>query len=109
MDYELAQKLRNAGFSGMVNAWFDPNSNCISSAPVEGWEMRWFMPSLSELIKECGDDFGGLMSVPIAPETTERGFCAFKTSLIKETTIEAKNYKTPEEAVANLWFALHAH
>lgn len=103
MNYELAKKLKDAGFpqegpdfgflrqeqtGEMLYAY------CFNRA----FEVR--SPSLSTLIEACGDEFVALS------KTTSKKWAAHKR--ISETLMESGlEYSTPEEAVANLWLTLN--
>ena len=85
--YELAKKLKNAGFP--------QNIDYGNSFYEEGEEVA--SPSLSELIEVCGNKFSNL----------ERGTNGYwKVQNNNEPFIRCIN-STPEEAVANLWLELN--
>jgi hypothetical protein len=92
MTYDLAKKLKDAGF---------PHDWCEGTGcPQHPY------PSLSELIEACGKDFRKLEYV-LHEE--------FKTGVPMWYAYEFNKFRnlnasgpTPEEAVANLWLALNA-
>lgn len=99
MDYELNKKLKDAGF---------PNNG--------RWGGVWNIPSLSELIEACGDDFSSLYKNQDKWIATSRP----TANLSKETLEKIKNggggygwiqfeEKTPEIAVANLYLKLSSY
>ena len=110
MNYELAKKLKEAGF---------PQPEGLSCEHIQAdWDkgMPWdgfsswkhlktctevaYYPTLSELIEECGEGFFGLNRL----ETNEWS-CHFMED---ENPDGEPVYKTPEEAVANLWLSLNS-
>lgn len=108
--YELAKKLKEAGFPQKNHEmkcsccwfeWYDEDSEdheLWNSNEIELSENYVYVPTLSELIEACGDDFGGLERrsdvMFVAIEYFEKGNIYF---------VE----KTPEEAVAKLWLELN--
>lgn len=95
MNYELAKQLKDAGFPQKHEPF------CVK-IPMEldtlGNQIRYFMPSLSELIEACGDRLQAL-------ERTGLGWRAL-VSPIRESAMGIHGL-TPEEAVANLWLKIH--
>lgn len=97
MTYELAKKLKDAGF---------PQELCALKATQGGDSLIGF-PTLSELIEACGKAFQAL-------ELTS-GIHSFRNE--ETLSWEARGYQngklrqigafTPEEAVARLYLALH--
>ncbi len=87
LSYELAKKLKDAGF------------------PQKGeyYEPLYYQPTLSELIEACGDKFKRLETckVPDIKTDVER-IVWFAYSEDDETT----GY-TPEEAISELWLELN--
>jgi hypothetical protein len=90
MIYELALKLREAGFpQGGNGTWaFPPDAIVVRRSE------RVYVPSLAELVEACGDenfklwhDIGGWHA-----EKIDHG--------------DTQYYASPEEAVARLWLAL---
>lgn len=89
MNYELAKKLMDAGFPP-----FDGKhcSGCYCDETL-------FVPTLSELIKACGNSF-----IKVMKYFEEDNFLATGD---KKGDIFLGDGKTPEEAVANLWLELN--
>ncbi len=86
MNYELAKKLKDAGF------------------PEMEWRIEQFLkhgpaklPTLSELIEACGDSLGDLTR-------TDSGWMTNCENIGNNPQTEGS---TPEEAVANLWLELN--
>ena len=116
MKYELANKLKEAGFPqpkiGAVpmpqGRWFKQiisnGELAVTSVDWTDWALAstrkidtsfWvYIPTLTELIEACGDDFVGLKQ-----EMTNYWRAM--------TDLWAGFGSTPEEAVANLWLALN--
>ena len=93
MNYELAKKLKDAGFPQDVDNfdgyfWSGKNKNDLI-----------IIPSLSKLIEACGDGFLSLMV--LYEKKPEKGFWAWGTNNMK---VEGK---TPSESVAKLWLNLN--
>ena len=83
MDYKLTKRLKDAGF---------PQKKHNTSGKPFNVAIQWYSPTLSELIKECGDEFVHLTRY-------KDGWIAFATT---KTSLN----KTPEEAVARLYIEL---
>ena len=107
MNYELAKKLKDAGFPLRDTYGSDLDMFADElSITIDG--TTYMKPTLSELIEACGDRFHALerkqfekiiVWVSYSNETNDLG-------------IEAhifKNGDTPEKAVANLWLELNKH
>jgi hypothetical protein len=110
MDYELAKQLKDAGFP------FDKRCEYAYETTEDGLgECAYcdrttlgfgghvtLLPTLSELIEALGEDFSAL-KVYHEPEVEWVAMTEYKASFIEQ------NYraKTPEEAVAKLWIAIH--
>lgn len=105
MNYELAKKLKDAGFQYQHFRKVDEDNDV-----EEGWtagrmvcinKVIWILPNLSELIEACGDNFRNL-NQDTKPKwqanayKNENGGDNFAYGL------------TPEEAVANLWLLLNS-
>ena len=89
MTYELAKKLKDAGFSkGKIHA---------EMMEMEG---ETFYPTLSELIEACGEKIWKLEF-----SSTESIWRAFSQN--SRLLIGSCKGSTPEEAVANLWLELN--
>lgn len=108
MNYELAKKLKNAGFpqgttsSDILYTYLDSKGNPCSSF-IEG---SAYVPTLSELIEACGDEFDYVRNC------ATRGNTLNWIALSKEKEGEVDSARkavgdTPEEAVANLWLVLN--
>ena len=99
MTYELAKKLKDAGFpyrkslfAGLTDeSYLDSKGETIN------------IPSLFELIKACGDNFSWLKKSYQAD-----GFGKWCAGHI-QTMYEPFWGDTPEEAIANLWLELQKH
>lgn len=89
MTYELAKKLKDAGFPGFIKGL---------TGKVEVWDIVSSKPSLSELIEACGDGFSSLSKVELG-----------KIYLASSDINGSFNGPTPEEAVAKLWLKLNKH
>lgn len=102
MNYELAKQLKDAGFPQQIHddAMYVDSDGRSTHEPTIHWlngEIA-YIPTLSELIAACGDDFIRLDK------------CAhdwWATGLVDGW--DEFNGKTPEEAVANLWLSLNAN
>lgn len=100
MNYELAKKLKDAGFPQGGRGWV---FNLVDDGPeydevwttVEYPTIQTRAATLSELIAACGADFNMLIRVD-----NEDWYAGNYTDIKKDGT-------TPEEAVANLWLALN--
>lgn len=94
MSYELAKKLKEAGFSQKERLSEIKTVNFINGERVEDT----YFPTLSELIEECGDRFRSLVN--------EREFWYAISESIEKDFCKGDG-KTPEEAVAKLWLELN--
>ena len=95
LPYELAKKLKEAGF---------PQPGTPSSAIVDGISPP-YIPTLSELIEACGEEFRMLATRnDYAPSV---GWCAYGARKVRKWHSFSEEGSTPEEAVANLWLKLH--
>ena len=104
MNFELAKKLKEAGFPmRCIKIKRDFSGDAQYLEPLQP-----LVPSLSELIEECGDDFNCLFkhtdetfwTAGYAVSEIEAGFGWSKITKIGEGS-------TPEEAVANLYLELN--
>ena len=97
MEYELAKKIKDAGFrqrgEGILIVI---KSSAIGPTTKSFNNYSFYLPTLSELIKACGEDFGHL-------DKEGDTFVAFSVDGLGEDY----NSPTPEEAVANLWLRLN--
>ena len=92
MYYELAERLRDAGFpqSG--------EGRRIGAPTAFVWRARdlVYVPSLEELVAACGEGFGEMVRLPDGSfEAVARG------GRLRQTG------KSPAEAVASLWLAIN--
>jgi len=98
MEYKLAKQLKEAGF---------PQGD-ISSLPQERYWIKeevCYIPTLSELIEACGDEFRALrLDSSMKTENNEQWACDRVEHGVFETFIG----KTPEEAVAKLYIKLNS-
>jgi hypothetical protein len=88
MTYDLAKKLKDAGFPVKLNFGF------INVSLV--------MPTLSELIEACGEKIHSIQFRPNIPGTK----CYVLSELSKDNG-PVFSAESPEVSVANLWLALH--
>lgn len=122
LSYELCKKLKETGFSQEIskdtpilrsgsNFWSGntPDSLCFLSPSFdnnlglrEHRQQRYFkIPTLSELIDACGNEFKELATLSRKSGVIIE-WCAYRFSNFLQT-----QGNTPEEAVANLYLALH--
>ena len=87
MNYELAKKLKDAGFP--------QKGNGFTLYPNDGIHTEVSFPTLSELIEECGGNSKALIQQ--------------NNKTMWEYAIDGRGAigQTPEEAVANLWLELN--
>lgn len=83
MNYELAKKLKEAGFP----------------------HMRIYFPTLSELISACGENFS--LEKEEGENWIAHSLIDPSSNPHKFVDYISKTGPTPEEAVANLWLALN--
>lgn len=97
MNYEIAKKLKDAGFPlKMVhNSWNGENFIKLNDG------LDYYVPNLSELIRSCGGSFSELSDIDSDHPRSEFGWRAMTRDRL------ACLGDTPEEAVANLWIALN--
>ena len=91
ISYQLAKKLKDAGF---------PQSELALAQQKAGYDYV-SMPTLSDLITACGEDFRALSREPD---------CWLACGYVSEDG-EWKNVhagETPEEALARLWLSVYA-
>ncbi len=114
MDYELAKKLKDAGFPQKGDGmWFcemdSPAGGSyydLRSIPLPGFALNedydtTYQPTLVELLNECGDDFHELKRVTKYASIGSDWYAVSTTQ-----GLHSKIWLSPEEAVANLWLAL---
>lgn len=87
MNYALAKKLKDSGF---------PQKEWTHSSGIKPNEIKWYEPSLSELIESCGE--------PFFLETCPNWIAGKTRGMDGITGCVAS---IPEEAVANLWLVLN--
>ncbi len=100
MNYELAKKLRDAGFpvkKGTKFSWTGKETIFFDGETNDDHQRIYFeAPALSELIEACGDGFRWIQK------------CAgWWEACANENNIENTQGSTPEEAIANLWLELN--
>ena len=104
MDYELAKKLKDAGFPQKVNGGFQTCKHGAflrhqKDCPMGCSESDFVKyPTLSELIEACGEDFNTLTRYG---KSSNSGWRVWGWSGNDDVDGD-----TPEEAVANLWLEL---
>lgn len=111
MTYDLAKKLKNAGFPqvGEGKKWCKPQweamqrSEFVSCGCDHKTEEVYF-PTLSELIEACGKHFHCLVHTTNGGMDCDREFWSAGKSA---EVLDWLNGSTPEEAVANLWLAIN--
>jgi hypothetical protein len=94
MNYELAKKLKDAGYPFKA---MDIDVALDESHPVD----CPCLPTLSELIESCGELFGTLIMGKIGM------WSAYPADLIITDTSVRGFGSTPEESVAALWLKLN--
>ena len=116
MTYELAIKLKDAGWNLRVisveevklHGLLDDNTNKQILLGENGWSKApdslgyYLVPTLSELIEACGDKLESLNKIISVSYGVENGWRVRDDN----GTIHSQ-YDTPEDAVANLWLAIH--
>lgn len=112
MNYELAKKLKDAGFpqtgiSGVMIG--NDGAEYIWGAPFPTIINPYYIPTLSELIEACGDEFCELNK---AKGTTKHWF-SFAWSKWEDGNFKGEKIgshgTSPEEAVANLFIVLNTN
>lgn len=96
MNYELAKKLKGAGFPQDIKIG---KEIAYGGSVSEGtyWEAR--LPDLSELIEACGVEFDSLSRIA--------GLAWSAKSFSQKGNNLSEKGNSPEEAVANLWLELN--
>lgn len=97
MTYELAKELKDAGFPQTRR---DATINADEGDGVQ----PLMLPTLSELIEACGEDFDSLDKTPGHISSVK---WLAKTNYGTRKPPEHGYGATPEEAVARLWLALN--
>jgi hypothetical protein len=109
MNYELAQELKDAGFPNIKDLQHRQGREFIlpnGSVPVyslgDAQNIKdWFIPILEELIEACGEKFDRLVA------HHDRGAWDATSEKDSDGFFKSASGKTPTEAVARLWLALH--
>jgi hypothetical protein len=104
MNYDLAKQLKECGFPQFGGGrWIDPSGNTKISHGTDDS----YLPTLSEIIEACGEDFAGL-----GRNKFENGEVKW---LASQNIDKFGNWlgryghgSSPEIAVAKLWIALHS-
>jgi hypothetical protein len=98
MNYELAKKLKEAGFP---LKWVTPITEKETDYPLFAFNESWCKePTLSELIEACGEEFESIIY------SNKKEWYAYGSSKGVIHDNESRGL-TPEEAVANLWLELN--
>ena len=92
MNYELAKQLKEAGF---------PQPDTLDVVCNDDYSKCAYAPTLSELIEACGDEFATL------ERKLDGWWAAFHLHDGTLKIFTPTSGKTPEEAVAKLYLALH--
>lgn len=110
MNYELAKKLKDAGFPQKNQEREKEHEWVCQHAPgghiVTAECDRCYQPTLSELIEACGEDFWELQRLTVPPYPrwyAEAHFPYLTNDGIESVCVDGL---TAEEAVAKLWLAL---
>lgn len=106
MNFKLVNELRAAGFPQGRSGYFvdDAGFRLYQPLDVALKEDVVYIPTLEELIKECGEDFESLRRVVAgfkAQGSTEVDDLEFPIETMEEFG------PTPLEAVANLWLSIN--
>jgi len=99
LSYEICKELKEAGYP-------QKRESCIGYAKEDGamWMAQHrndvlYLPTLSELISECGDEI-----ISLHFKSSGRSWVEYFGAT---TVLKTKLYSTPEEAVARLYLALN--
>jgi len=106
MNYELAKKLKDAGFpqnGKVVNKKAFTFDGVGKEYAIEDTDEVFYFPTLSELIEACGDGFNVLIRSTFLTKGVKPEFRASSGS----GGAPSSEGKTPEEAVALLYLKLH--
>ncbi len=106
MTYELAKELKDAGFPQHLDGNKQMNGDPMRfhAEPCVGeHETCIYIPTLSELIEVCGNDFRSI-TVTLLP--LKAWHCTGVNASATEV-LATFHGLTPEEAVARLWLALN--
>ncbi len=116
MNYELAKKLKEAGFpQGSWGEYYSGGrlySGLVPKSDVD--DDVFYVPVLEELIDACGKKFSGLICVHSREKKTFKAIENIWLQRLEPSNsfrdfIKGKvvSGDTPEDAVANLWLALN--
>lgn len=124
LSYELAKKLKDAGFPQCTTEWdfvfheshvdgfpLGEPVRVLSGSKAEDWDVYVAAPTLSELIEACGDGFASLSNGKIWTPPAEwvwraGGFTKAVAQNQGAMFSREGRGSTPEEAVANLLLRL---
>ncbi len=108
LDYKLAKQLKEAGFpqwQAISGNYFVGKTVFEAKKPIPKGDNIIYIPSLSELIKACGNVVLMVMRdncVVISKEAWD-----YEKDFWSDNFDKKGKGKTPEEAVAKLWLKLH--
>ncbi len=109
MKYELAKKLKNAGFpqDSTYGYYKYPKEWRLlkPSMPFLNDIQKVVVPTLSELIEACGEEFRGIDKT--VRSVANMGLCIFTAKPVNEQKYKKRIGSTPEEAIAGLWLEIH--
>jgi hypothetical protein len=106
---DFARKLKDAGFpqKGRTikpqtdrDSWTEIRSAFREGRPITVPTYDMFIPTLSELIEACDDDFVSLTKIGMNHSDLWRA---------ESSEITLHEGSTPEEAVAKIWLSQHAN
>ena len=105
MNYDLAKKLKDAGFPQVFHYKTAHEQDGYLDEDVNAKDHKVAIPTLSELIEACGKDFGNLALKNWNPEGNNQ-WIAEPNYYISMDIAEGAGF-TPEEAVGRLWLLLN--
>ena len=119
MNYELAKKLKDAGWEG-IYFYCGRDHECRVDSPECKPEVIGNPPTLSELIEACGDitlykhpkintwdeEFNDKWVAGKADTHSTKDYLCASDTFVDYSFIHSAIGSTPEEAVANLWLEL---
>lgn len=100
ISYELALKLKNAGFPFKTTDWAQNEKIEKAFFLDEPYGRGYIPPTLSELIEACG----GYLEIKKGTDSW-RSVTSFKFP--DNAEMDWQSGQTPEESVANLWLELN--
>jgi hypothetical protein len=101
--YELAKKLKDAGFPQKGECFESENLDSAANSGVNVFRENVYYPNLSELIEACGNGFRAL-----GRETDLEGtWVACEDITQGDEWKNSRHGSTPEEAVAHLFLELN--